>query len=142
MLGAAALLAGSAILVSLQLRSDRSTELTRTGISALYCAEAGLAASRAVVAANHAMWGAYLGTGIEPSWLASGVEHDIDGDGLADFIATIEDNWDEIGADVPGVDSDGKVFVVSRCLKYPDAPREVRELIDHTSKRSLWLRTE
>lgn len=125
----AALLAGAAVLVSLQLGSNRSTELTRTGISALYCAEAGLAASRTVIAENQTSWAASLGTGTEPSWLASGVQHDIDGDGANDFIVTLEDNWDETGTDVPGTDSDGKIFVVSRCIKYPDVPREVRELI-------------
>jgi type II secretory pathway pseudopilin PulG len=125
----AALLAGAAVLVSLQLGSNRSTELTRTGISALYCAEAGLTASRTVIADNQSTWSSNLGTGTEPSWLTSGVEHDLDGDGSGDFIVTLEDNWDETGTDVPGTDSDGKIFVVSRCIKYPDVPREVRELI-------------
>ena len=129
----AALLAGAAVLVSLQIGSNRSTELTRTGISALYCAEAGLTATRATIAVNQSDWGTYLGQGNEPSWLAA-IDHDVDGDGSADFRITLEDNNDEIPAsgEAPTVDSDGKIYIVSRCTKYPDLPREVRELITFT----------
>lgn len=128
----AALLAGAAVLVSLQMGANRNTELTKTGITALYCAEAGLTAARAAVAENQADWGTYLGTGNEPSWLAN-IANDVNGDGNApDFKITLEDNFDEIGTDVPTADSDGKIFVVSRCLLFPDTPREVRELVDYT----------
>jgi hypothetical protein len=128
----AALLAGATVLVSLQLSSNRSTELTKTGISALYCAEAGLTATRATVAINQAEWGASLGTDVEPSWL-SAVDHDLNDDGSPDFEVLLEDNFDEVaGSDVPGTDSDGKVYIVSRCLMYPDTPREVRELVTFT----------
>src|SRR5690606_38938484 len=75
----------------------------------------------------------YLGTGNEPSWLAS-IAKDVDGDGHGpDFRITLEDNFDEIGTDVPTADSDGKIFIVSRCLLYPDMPREVRELVESTT---------
>src|SRR6185312_4064680 len=74
----ASLLAGAAVLVSMQLASNRSSDLTRTGVSATYCAEAGLDAARSVVAANFAMWGSALwacGSGpypcAEPSWISS-----------------------------------------------------------------------
>jgi hypothetical protein len=40
-----ALLSGAAVLVSLQLSANRSTDLMRTGMSSLACAEAGLAAA-------------------------------------------------------------------------------------------------
>jgi hypothetical protein len=129
----AALLAGAAVLVSLQLSSNRSTELTKTGITALYCAEAGLTATKATVALNQGDWGTYLGTGNQPSWLASpAIDHDIDDDGSDDFTVTLEDNFDETGTDVPGTDADGRIYVVSKCTKYPDTPREVRELITFT----------
>jgi hypothetical protein len=129
----AALLAGAAVLVSLQLASSRSTELTRTGISALYCAEAGLQASRATVVANQSAWGTNLGTGNEPSFL-SGISHDIDGDNVADWTVRLEDNFDETsGNDIPGTDFDGKIYLVARCTKYPDTPREVRELLSYTT---------
>ena len=124
----AALLAGAAVLVSLQIGSNRSTELTKSGITALYCAEAGLTASRTAVAANQDTWADHLGTGVEPPWLST-VQHDIDGDGDDDFVITIVDNHDEVGTDVPTTDSDGKIYIVSRCTMFPDTPREVRELI-------------
>jgi len=132
----AAILAGAAVLVSLQLGSNRSTEITRTGISALYCAEAGLAATRATIAANQSNWTGNIGvydpdgTGTEPSWLST-VNHDLDGDGNPDFKVWLEDDSDEMppNPDVPTVDSNSRLFVVSRCLKYPDLPREVRELV-------------
>lgn len=129
----AALLAGAAVLVSLQLSSNRSTEMTKTGITALYCAESGLTASRQVIATNQSDWNNHLGTDIEPSWL-SAVDHNIDEDAAntADFRVTLEDNFDEVGTDVPGTDSDGKIYVVSRCLMFPDTPREVRELVTFT----------
>lgn len=129
----AALLAGAAVLVTLQMGSNRNTELTKTGITALYCAEAGLTAARATVAANQADWNNHLNTKVEPTWLTTGIANDLNGDGVADFKITLEDNFDEPGTDVPNVDADGKIFVVSQCLLYPDTPREVRELVDYTT---------
>ena len=128
----AALLAGAAVLVSLQLSSNRGTEMTRTGISALYCAEAGLTASRQTIAINQSDWGTYLGSSAEPSWLST-VEHDLDGDNADDFTIRLVDNFDEqSGSDAPAADLDGRIYIVSRCIKYPDTPREVRELITFT----------
>jgi len=124
-----ALLAGAAVLISLQLASNRSTDLTRTGISALYCAEAGLTAARTIIAANQPLWNASLGSGTEPTWL-SGVDHDIDDDGAADFVITLEDNPDE-ATPIPNVDADGRIFIVSRCIKYPDVPKVVKELVGY-----------
>jgi hypothetical protein len=130
----AALLAGAAVLVSIQLSSNRSTELTKTGITALYCAEAGLTASKATVALHQPDWEAAIAAGGEPTWLASpGIDHDIDNDGNPDFEITLEDNFDETsGADDPDDDIDGKIYVVSTCTKYPDTPRQVRELVTYT----------
>ncbi|HEY5922384.1 MAG TPA: hypothetical protein VIV11_11970, partial [Kofleriaceae bacterium] len=56
----AALLAGGAALVSVQTSSTRSASMTRNGISAQYCAEAGLVAARRYVAASYAQWGVAL----------------------------------------------------------------------------------
>ena len=130
----AALLAGAAVLVSLQVSSNRNTELTKTGITALHCAEAGLTAARTAIGMNQTEWAANLGTGSEPSFL-SAIVKDVDGDTTndPDYVITLEDNWDETGTDVPGADVDGKIFVVSRCLRFPDTPREIRELIDYTT---------
>lgn len=130
----AALLAGAAVLVSLQMASNRSTEITKSGITALYCAEAGLTASRSAVAINQSDWGTWLGTGNEPTWL-TGIVKDVDGNPAndPDFVIRLEDNFDEAGTDVPNVDLDGKIFVVSTCRLWPDTPREVRELVDFTT---------
>ena len=54
------LLAGASVLVSMQLASNRATDLTRTGLSAMYCAEAGLTSAHASVAQNVASWNAAL----------------------------------------------------------------------------------
>jgi hypothetical protein len=131
-----ALLAGAAVLVSLQLASNRSTDLTRSGMSALYCAEAGLAAARPVVAASYGQWGTALqdsssGTFTEPSWIASAIDHDLDvpGGGAVDFDIYIFDNDDEPSANDRAVDSDLSVYIVSTCRKYPDTQVQVRELV-------------
>ena len=131
-----ALLAGAAVVVSMQMSSNRSTDLTRTGVSALYCAEAGLAAAHPTVAANYSQWAASLGSATQPAWLDNTVfSHDLDGDGVDDFTITIKDNDDEIApaANVPGTDIDLKIFIVSTCTKYlPDNPKQVTELIQYT----------
>lgn len=140
-----ALLAGGAVLVSLQISSNRSTDLTRSGMTALYCAEAGLSAARPVVAQNYTPPGtttpdgwatAILASGggstAEPSWLA-GIDHDLDNDGNADFIVYLKDNGDEpSGTDDPTIDHDLRVFIVSKCIKFPDTPKQVEELVQFT----------
>jgi hypothetical protein len=140
-----ALLAGAAVLVSLQLGANKGTDLTRSGISALYCAEAGLTASRAIVAEQQADWANWLQDPalpveqkLEPTWLAT-VDHDVDGDSQGpDWKVWLEDNFDEVGTDAPLADSDGRVFIVSRCLKYPDNPREVRELVGYRMQQNCY----
>ena len=134
-----ALLAGAAVLISLQAASNRSTDLTRAGISALYCAEAGLAATRTLIATNKALWNNSLGQPTEPAFL-SGVNHDVDGDGSPekDFEILLEDNPDESPTPNPNVDSDGKIFVISRCRKYPDTPRTIKELVGFTPQSNYY----
>lgn len=145
----AALLAGAAVLVSMQLASNKSTDLSRTSMSSLHCAEAGLALARSVVQSNSGSWNTGLSpatpitTSDEPSWLhdaievaagnaaTSNVAHDLDGDGAADVIIYLKDNHDELsGGDIQGTDFDGRVWVVSRCIKYPDTVKEVEELVE------------
>ena len=139
----AALLAGAGALLSVQLASTRSADLTRTNISAVFCAEAGLAAARSIVAQSYALWRSSLCTTyrtdpaacVEPPWLASAIDaagtHDLDGDGQADFALYIRDNDDELGTNDPTVDNDLRVFVAARCLKYRDMPKQVDELVEH-----------
>lgn len=138
MLLIAALLAGGAVLLSLQLASTRSADLARTNITAVYCAEAGLSAARPIVAAQYAQWKTSLCTTppcAEPAWLASAIDawgtHDLDGDGVADFAVYLRDNDDELDTNDPTVDNDLRVFVVARCLMHPETPKQVDELVEH-----------
>jgi hypothetical protein len=135
MLIIAALMAGAGILLSLQLRSSRTSDFTRSGTAALYCAEAGIAAARNVVAQSYSGWNGNMCTNpdpmlcTEPDWLATGIgSHDIDGDGDADFVVYLRDNDDDANGTI---DNDLQVFVVSRCLAFPDTPKQVEELVLH-----------
>jgi hypothetical protein len=134
-----ALLAGGAVLVQLQVASNRQTGITSTGLSSLYCAESGLAAARPVVAANYAGWATFLGTNTEPTWLnpgcvgtgcAPGINHDIDGDGKPDFVITLVNNADHNPL-TPTIDNDLQIFIVSTCINpnYPDVQKQVEELV-------------
>lgn len=128
-----ALLGGAAVLVATQLAANRSTELVRTGTLSSYCAEAGLAAARPVVTASYASWSGSLGTGVEPAWIASAVNHDLDGDGAADFVVTLKDNDDEAsGTNDLTRDNDLRIFIVSRCIKYGEVPKEIVELVQYS----------
>jgi hypothetical protein len=135
-----ALLAGSAVLVLMQMTSNRSTDLTRNGLASLYCAEAGLAAARPTVLSSVNQWNATLAAEVGDNYTAekplfAGVNHLLSGDlGPApDYVLHMKDNDDETPpANDPTVDSDLRVFVVSTCLKYPDNPKQVEELIQFT----------
>ena len=136
-----ALLAGAAALVSIQMASTKSAGMSRTAISAQYCAEAGLVAARATIAANPGEWAAALSASAaaapsppaEPAFLSS-IAHDVDGDGASDFIVYLRDNNDELppNSDDQSHDNDLRVYVVSRCTKYSDTPREVVELVEQS----------
>ena len=140
-----ALLSGGAVLLGMQLSSTRSTELTRSGMTALYCAEAGLAAARPIVATNYASWNAALcnppapaGTGTcvvgsaaaEPSFLST-LNHDLDGDGVSDFVITLKDNDDEQSPLTQDYthDNDLQVWIISTCTKFPETKKQVSELV-------------
>jgi len=130
----AALLAGAAVLASMQLSSNRSTELTRNGLAALYCAEAGLSSTRQTVISNQGLWDAALvancadtvcTTLVEPAWITA-LDRDIDDDGSVDFTVSIRDDDDDVNQDD---DANDTIFVVARCIKYPDSPRVVEQLL-------------
>jgi type II secretory pathway pseudopilin PulG len=127
MIVVAALLAGAAALAAVQHKSTRGAEMSRAGLSSLYCAESGLAAARDTVANSYAQWNASLGDPTEPSWLAS-VSHDLDGDGTADFEITLRDNDDDTPSD-PARDNDLIIYIVSKCIKHPDVQTAVTELV-------------
>jgi Tfp pilus assembly protein PilX len=127
-----ALLGGGAVLVGMQLTSTRSTEVSRSGMSALYCAEAGLNAARPIVANNYSGWNAALAAGTEPAWLAHPtLNHDLDGgDTDNHFTITLKDNEDEGSlANDPSVDNDLQVWIVSTCTMYPENKKQVSELV-------------
>jgi hypothetical protein len=83
--------------------------------------------------ANYSRWAGSLGTGAEPSWLASGLNHDLDGDGAADFAITLKDNDDELPPATNDLlhDNDLRIFIVSRCIKYGEVPKEIAELVQY-----------
>ena len=157
----AALLAGAAVLVSMQLASNKSTDLSRTSMSSLHCAEAGLALARSTVQSNSSSWNTGLSpsgaisTSSEPGWLHDGIEvaagnaassnaaHDLDGDGNRDLIIYLKDNHDEgSGSDAQTADADGRVWVVSRCIKYADTVKEVEELVEMSGAASCYQAQE
>jgi len=130
-----ALLAGGAVLVSLQVASNRSSDLTRSGTSALYCAEAGLTAARPFVAQNYLQWNAALLAGTEPTWLSTPLgAHSIDGDAIADYQISLRDNDDEVSPIANDLthDNDQTIYIVSKCIKFPDTEKEVVELVTYT----------
>lgn len=132
-----ALLAGAATLTNMQMQSQRSQDLTKSNVSALYCAEAGIAAARTALATNYPSWGAGLsqsavGDKTEPAWLAAAIgSHDINGDGQGDFTVYIYDNNDDPGDNNPAADNDLQVFVAVACTKYPETPNAVTELVKY-----------
>jgi len=129
----AALLAGAAVLASMQMTSNRSTELTRSGLASLYCAEAGITLARRHVVSNFDVWNAALAIpNTQPAWLASPtIDHDLDNDGADDFVVYLRDDDDESGTLDPAVDINSRVFIVSRCIKYADTPKQIEELIEY-----------
>jgi hypothetical protein len=124
----AALLGGAAVLASVTIKATRGSEMTRKSMTALYCAESGIAVARDAVASNYAAWNASLGETVEPAWLA-GIEHDIDGDGNDDFMITLRDNDDEATNQDLTRDNDLSIYVVSTCTKDPEIATSVVELV-------------
>lgn len=132
-----ALLAGAATLTNMQMQSQRSQDLTKSNVSSLYCAEAGIAAARTALATHYSSWGLGLaqsagGDKTEPSWLATAIgSHDIDGDNQADFAAYIYDNNDDPVDNNPSADNDLQVFIAVSCTKYPETPNTITELVKY-----------
>jgi len=126
-----ALLGAGALALYLQLSDTKAAGSLTESRSALYCAEAGLASGRAYVAARVGEWGVMLDDDPDNDPDGYPVVGDLDGDGANDYTVSIRDNDDEIAPadDVPTVDLDGTIFMVSTCIKHPDAPREVLEML-------------
>jgi hypothetical protein len=119
--------------IYLTLGETKSTAYGVDSKAALYCAEAGLAKARPLIAGNYAAWTNILAgnSANYPAWYPVTGDIDVPGDGVNDFVVTIRDNDDEPAgvANDPTKDNDMRVFVVSKCTRYPETPREVTELI-------------
>jgi len=133
------LIAGGIVLASMQMQSMRSTRLTRNGLSATYCAEAGAIAAYQTVATSYPIWGAnnYFATQgtTQPTWLGdTAFSHDLDNDGVDDFQITLLDDDDEPNTmnNDPTTDYNHKVWIVSTCTKYPDTPQQVMQLVGYS----------
>jgi hypothetical protein len=140
-----ALLAGGGVMVYMQLQSTRTATLVKSEKSALYCAEAGLAASVDILVNNVASWPALLAGNPAnyPPWYhfdpisgLTGITGDLDNppDGIDDYVVTVRDNDDELPPlpNDPTRDIDQRIFAHALCTKYPDTPREVIHLVQFT----------
>lgn len=131
----AALMTAGGLAIYVSSSETKSTGYVATSRQALFCAEAGLAASRSVITANYASWGLALDgdDGNNPGWYpVQGYLSDT-GTGDPDYEVTIRDNDDEHSPAIndPTKDSDLQVYVQATCLKFPDTPRTVIELIQY-----------
>ena len=140
------LLGAAAVLTHIEMGSNRATALTRSGMTAEYCAEMGAERAIPVVMANYNLWSATMcananeatcvpsAPSAEPA-LLSGINHDVDGDGVPDFVLYLRDDQDEVGSASQNyfVDRDQRVYIVATCIKFPDTPRQVKELVELAS---------
>jgi len=137
-----ALLAGGALAVYLAVSDTRATGYTSSSRSALFCAEAGLASARAVIGASYASWPLLLdgNPDNDPSWYPIRGDIDSPGDGRNDYEVTVRDNDDELppATNNPQRDNDLRVFIVSRCTRHNDTPRQVLELITYTGGGTVY----
>ncbi len=139
-----ALLAGAAVLLSMQLASNKGTDLERNGLAAEYCAEYGLTLAMPYISSNYSTWSAKNALPIptQPLWLGdSYFNHDIDGDGIDDYAITLKNDDDATPLD-PNTDHNSKVWVISTCTKYPDNPRQVSVLFLYTPKPTCYQSQE
>ena len=126
-----ALLAGGGIALYLQLQSTKGAGMVKSARTSLYCAEAGLAFSRKLIALNYLSWPLLLDgiDGNDPEWYP--IRGDIDGDTILDFEVRVRDNDDEVlpAVNDPLRDNDRQIFLVGRCIKNAEVSREVVELL-------------
>lgn len=126
-----ALLAGGGVALYLQLQSTKGADMIKSSRTSLYCAEAGLAIARPLIALNYALWPVLLDdrTDNNPSWYP--ITGSMDEDPENDYEVTIRDNHDEVppAANDPLRDNDRQAFLVGRCLNNPAVSRQVTELV-------------
>ncbi len=111
-----------------------SQRVSRTGF---YCAEAGLAKIRPLVAANPADWNTILAGGSPAWWTAAqtAANLDFDNDSKADVTVTMTDNVDEAGVQDFTRDNDLTVILTATCtsstLEANGAQRTISQLITY-----------
>jgi hypothetical protein len=130
------LLVAAGASVYLLTAETKSTSFTASSRRSLFCAEAGLAAARNIVARNHGGWNAALDVNTaDPAWYPITGYLEANGSGPPDFTVTLKDNDDELPPldNEPNRDNDLRVFIVSRCDRYPEHPRTVMELVEYSS---------
>jgi hypothetical protein len=131
----AALMTAGGLAIYVSSSETRSTGYVSANRQAMFCAEAGLAAARATVTANYQSWDLAIDgdDGNDPAWYPIRGYLVDGGVGDFDYEVTIRDNDDEQApaANDPSKDSDLQVYMTSACLKYPDSPKTVTELIQY-----------
>ena len=131
----AALMTAGGLAIYVSTSETRSTGYVSSSRQALFCAEAGLASARSIVTANYTSWGLALDANDtnDPAWYPIRGYLSDTGTGDYDYEVRIRDNDDEHSpaANDPATDIDLQVYVESTCLKYPETPRTVTELIEY-----------
>lgn len=131
------LLVAAGASVYLLTAETRSTSYTTMARRSLFCAEAGLAVARPIVAGNHGGWNLALdsNTANDPAWYPITGHLEANQTGAPDFVVTLRDNDDELPPldNEPFRDNDLRIFIVSRCARYPEHPRTVMELVEYSS---------
>ena len=153
-----ALFAGGGVALYLQLSSTRQAGLVQFSRAALFCSEAGLQAARKLILCQYQQTGNWSNLldpdAAAPAWypevdpairtahladvtLPTGVDtfHALmgeAGDDMAndDWLVWVTDDDDEYtGANDPLVDNNLRIIIHSRCIMFPDQPREVIEVV-------------
>jgi hypothetical protein len=129
----AALLTGGAAALYLQLGSIKAVGEVTTRRRAMYCAEAGLARARPLLAASSNAIAAILDAdpSNDPTWYpVQGRVDDlpIDATNPAHYVVTVADNDDDTNNDTT-VDADSAVFLISTCQRYSSTPSTLVELV-------------
>jgi len=126
-----ALLGAGALAIYLQLSDTKAAQQITQSRSSLFCAEAGLVASRSYIVAHATDWPAMLDSDDSNDPDGYPITGDIDGDGTDDYSVTIRDNDDELSPNDNDstLDIDGTIFVISKCLMNADTSKEIMEMV-------------
>jgi hypothetical protein len=113
----------------------RMSGTQRVARTSFYCAEAGLAAARPILATQIGQWNTIFSGGT-PTGFTYPVVGDLDGDGLNDYSVTIRDNYDEFPplANNPNVDNDLTAIIVSTCISstLSTGQHQIEQIVTYT----------